>query len=419
MSPKPTCEVIEAPAAPSAGEVRVATPERSRKRGPSPRGAGLSAKVVIRQYGAALSLVSLALLFTLSLRHLFPYPFFFLFFPAVMGAAWFGGPAPGLFAVLLSTMAVDYFLVPPFYSFAINATDIAYFAAFVVCSLAASWVSSLKKRREALLEEAREMLTQRVAESNAELAKSHDELETNERHFRFLTEVIPQQFLGVARDNSDEPYTAPSLQDVLAHVVDFAASVVKCDSCFVYVLEKDELVLRASRSLHPEAVNRLKLKIGEGVTGWVAEHRQPVALAENACQDPRFQLFNELPEGRFEAFLSVPVLSRGQLVAVINLQDRAPHHYTEREIKLLSTIGFLVGAEIKTARLETENSRLSEKLESRKLVERAKGIIQRELKVTEEGAYLTLQQESRQRGKSMKEIAEAILLNDEIRRAKL
>ena len=101
-----------------------------------------------------------------------------------------------------------------------------------------------------------------------------------------------------------------------------------------------------------------------------------------------------------------------------NLQGRAPHCYSEREIRLLSTIGVLVGAEIKTARLETENSRLSEKLESRKLVERAKGIIQRELKVTEEGAYLTLQQESRQRGKSMKEIAEAILLNDEIRRAR-
>ena len=208
------------------------------------------------------------------------------------------------------------------------------------------------------------------------------------------------------------------LQEVLAHVVDFAASVVKCDSCFVYVLEKDELVLRASKNPRPEAVDRHNLKVGEGVTGWVAAHCQLVTLEKSASEDPRFQLLNELPEGRFEAFLSVPVLSRGKLVAVINLQDRAPRRYSEREIKLLSTIGFLVGAEIKMARLETENSRLSEKLESRKLVERAKGIIQRELKVSEEGAYLTLQQESRHRGKSMKEIAEAILLNDEIRRAR-
>jgi uroporphyrinogen-III synthase len=180
-------------------------------------------------------------------------------------------------------------------------------------------------------------------------------------------------------------------------------------------LENDELVLRASKNPHPEAVGRLKLKMGEGITGWVAEHRQPVSLAENAYADRRFQLFNELPEDHFQAFLSVPVLSRGRLVAVINMQNRPPYRYSEREIRLLSMIGFLAGAEIELARLEVENSHLSKKLESRKLIERAKGVIQRELKINEEEAYLTLQKESRQRGKSMKAIAEAILLHDEIK----
>jgi uroporphyrinogen-III synthase len=74
-----------------------------------------------------------------------------------------------------------------------------------------------------------------------------------------------------------------------------------------------------------------------------------------------------------------------------------------------------VGAEVEMARLESENSRLSDKLETRKLVERAKGVLQRELGIKEEDAYLTLQRESRQRRKSMKEIAEAILLHDEIK----
>lgn len=372
--------------------------------------------LVIRQYGIAFSLVSLALLFTLLLRPLFPHPFFFLFFPAVMATAWFGGPAPGLFAILLSTIAVDYFLVPPFYSFAMNATDVTYFVAFILCSLAASWVSSVRKTRETVLEEARDQLEGHVAARTAELARSHDELEENERHFRFLTEVIPHQLLGGA--NAYDAGAAPSLQDVLAQIVEFATSVVKCDSCFIYVLENDELVLRASKNPHPEAVDRLKLKLGEGITGWVAEHREPVSLEENASEDSRFQLFNELPEDRFEAFLSVPVLSRGHLVAVINLQNRAPYRYSDREIRLLSTIGFLVGAEIKMARLKSENSQLSKKLESRKIVERAKGIMQRELNVSEEEAYLTLQRESRQRGKSMKDIAEAILLHEEIRRSK-
>ncbi len=208
---------------------------------------------------------------------------------------------------------------------------------------------------------------------------------------------------------------AEPLHDVLADVVEFVTSVVKCDSCFIYVLEGDELVLRASKNPHPETVDRLKLKLGQGITGWVAEHRQPVAVPENASTDSRFQFFNELPEDRFAAFLSVPVLSRGRLVGVVNLQNRAPHPYSQREIRLVSTIGFLVGAEIEMARLESENLQLSEQLETRKLVERAKAILQRDLKITEPEAYKILQRQSQQRRKSMKEIAEAIVLTDAVK----
>jgi signal transduction histidine kinase len=150
---------------------------------------------------------------------------------------------------------------------------------------------------------------------------------------------------------------APPLHEVLREVARFAATVVKCDSCFVYVLEKDELVLRASKNPHPEIIDRLKLKVGEGITGWVAEHREPVAVALNAMKDPRFKLFNDLPEDHFEAFLSVPLVSRGRLVGVINLQSRKPHHYSKREIGMISTVGTLVGAEIEMARLQDEERR--------------------------------------------------------------
>ena len=127
-------------------------------------------------------------------------------------------------------------------------------------------------------------------------------------------------------------------------------------------------------------------------------------------------MFNQLPEDRYEAFLSVPVLSRGRLVGVINVQHRQPHEHAIREIQLVSTIGFLVGAEIEMARLETINSQLCERLETRKIVDRAKGILQRDLGVGEEAAYLTIQRQSRQRRKTKKDIAEAILLADELRR---
>jgi signal transduction protein with GAF and PtsI domain len=209
---------------------------------------------------------------------------------------------------------------------------------------------------------------------------------------------------------------ADPLDEVLRQVVTLVAGVVKCDSCFVYALEGDTLVLRASLNPHPEVVGRLRLRIGEGITGWVAEHMQPVAVAENAFQDPRFQRFNELPEDRYEAFLSVPVLCRGRLVGVINVQHRARHVHSARDIRLISTLGFLVGAEIELARLESESDRLSEKLEFRKTLDRAKGILQRELGVSEEEAYLTLQRQSRQRRKPMKEVAEAIVLTEEVKR---
>ncbi len=209
--------------------------------------------------------------------------------------------------------------------------------------------------------------------------------------------------------------TADGFHDVLTRVVEFAAALVKCDSCLIYVLEGDELVLRASKNLHPDVVDRLKLRVGQGITGWVAEHREPVAIPEDAAHDPRFQFFHELPEDSYEAFLSVPVMCRGRVVGVINLQHRHPHVYRRREIRMISTVGFLVGAELELARLEEANSSLAEQLQTRKIVERAKGILQRDLGLNEEQAYLALQRQSRQKRRPMKEIAEAIVLSDDVR----
>jgi signal transduction protein with GAF and PtsI domain len=217
----------------------------------------------------------------------------------------------------------------------------------------------------------------------------------------------PHAFLhGIAgRTTSAVPF-----HQVLAQVVEFVTSVVACDSCFVYVLEGDELVLRASKNPHPEVVDRVKLKVGRGITGWVAEHRQPVAIPSNAASDARFQFFNELPEDRFEAFLSVPLLSRGRIVGVVNLQNRTPHVYSEREVTMISTVGFLVGAEIEMACLEKEKSQLADRLELRKILDRAKGILQKEMGISEPEAYEVLQRQSQQRRKPMKDIAEAVIL---------
>jgi signal transduction protein with GAF and PtsI domain len=208
---------------------------------------------------------------------------------------------------------------------------------------------------------------------------------------------------------------ADGFREVLDRVVEFAAVLVKCDSCLLYVLEGEYLVLRASKNAHPDIVGRLKLRVGEGITGWVAEHHEPVAISERAAHDPRFQFFHELPEDSYEAFLSVPLMCRGRVVGAMNLQHRGPHVHKRKEIRLISAIGFLVGAEIELARMEEVNSHLTDQLQTRKVVERAKGILQRELGLSEEQAYLALQKQSRQKRKAMKEIAEAIILSEEVR----
>jgi uroporphyrinogen-III synthase len=208
---------------------------------------------------------------------------------------------------------------------------------------------------------------------------------------------------------------ADSFHVVLSRIVEIVTTVVPCDSCFIYVLDQDRLVLRASKNPHADIVDQLGIQLGEGITGWVAEHREPVAIASNASNDPRFVIFKNLPEDHFEAILCTPIISASKVVGVINLQHRLSYQHTASEVRLISMLGFLVGAEIERARLETENTQLAGRLETRKVVDRAKGILQRDLEITEDEAYRTMQRESRQRRKSMREIAEAILLGDDLK----
>src|SRR5262245_37716955 len=122
-------------------------------------------------------------------------------------------------------------------------------------------------------------------------------------------DVPPKSDIDLLHEIGSRLAAADPFHAVLSRVVDFVSTIVQCDSCFVYVLEDDDLVLRASKTPHPDVVDRLKLRVGQGITGWVAEHREPVAVGTRAFEDPRFQTFNELPEDKYEAFLSVAVLS--------------------------------------------------------------------------------------------------------------
>lgn len=216
-----------------------------------------------------------------------------------------------------------------------------------------------------------------------------------------------------------------SLDEMLGEIVGLTAQVTECDACLVYLIEREtnEIVLRASQVPHQSDLGNIRLRAGEGVTGWVVEHHSVVALPENAAADRRFKRFHALVEDTYEAFLSVPLVSGGDVIGVINVHHREPHYHSADEISLLTFIGEQMGGAITKSYLAEENVRLLEEtaemrrqLETRKIVERAKGILQHRHNLTEEEAYLRLRNESRRLRRPMRELSEAIILAEDLSR---
>lgn len=216
-----------------------------------------------------------------------------------------------------------------------------------------------------------------------------------------------------------------SLDEMLGEIVGLTVQVTECDACLVYLIEREtnEIVLRASQVPHQSDLGNIRLQAGEGVTGWVVEHHSVVALPENASADRRFKRFQALVEDTYEAFLSVPLVSGGEVIGVINVHHRDPHYHSADEISLLTFVGEQMGGAITKSYLAEENIRLMEEtaemrrqLETRKIVERAKGILQQRHNLSEEEAYLRLRNESRRLRRPMRELAEAIILAEDLSR---
>jgi len=133
------------------------------------------------------------------------------------------------------------------------------------------------------------------------------------------------------------------LAEAFHGVVELVVEFMECDSCLLYLFEGDELVLCASNNPRPDTIGKVRLKLGEGLTGWVARERRLLSISREAYTDSRFKLFTDLPEDTFEAFLSAPVIVRNRVAGVINVQHRQPHFHTGGEMELLTTVGEQVG----------------------------------------------------------------------------
>ena len=142
-----------------------------------------------------------------------------------------------------------------------------------------------------------------------------------------------------------------SLQEVLQGVVGLVVEFMECDSCLMYLIDDGELVLCATDTPHPSTIGKVRLKMNEGLTGWVARERRMVSIPREAYKDARFKYFGELREDTYEAFLSAPVIARNKVVGVINVQHRAPHQHTGDEMEVLTTLGEQVGCALELARI--------------------------------------------------------------------
>lgn len=160
-----------------------------------------------------------------------------------------------------------------------------------------------------------------------------------------------EQQLGVYQRISRLMVRDLSLSATLQAVVRLVTEFTNCDSCLLYLIQEEQLVLCSSSNPHPLEIGKVRLRMDEGLTGWVAKERKMLAISLEAYKDPRFKVFSDLPEDSFEAFLSVPVIARNRVIGVINIQHRMPHRHTGAEMELITTVGEQVGCLIVLARL--------------------------------------------------------------------
>jgi uroporphyrinogen-III synthase len=164
------------------------------------------------------------------------------------------------------------------------------------------------------------------------LERAEQQLRLFQRVSRFLVKDIP-------------------LQDVLRGIVTLIGEYMQCDSCLIYLLDENELVLCAANNPSPFTIGKIRLRLDEGLTGWVSRERRLLAIPREAYNDSRFKRFSDLPEDNFEAFLSAPIIARNRVVGVINVQHRAPHQHPGCEMEALGTVAEQIGCALVLARM--------------------------------------------------------------------
>jgi len=207
------------------------------------------------------------------------------------------------------------------------------------------------------------------------------------------------------------------LEEILKLIVTVTAEIMDSKICSLMLVDEKsgELVLKATQSMSDIYNKKPHLKIGEGIAGKVALTNKPIAVYE-LSKEPEYKSIVIAEKEGLKSLLSVPLAVKGKVVGVLNNYTSYAHKFTKDEVNILTTVANQAAIVIENAELMVKTRIVQEELEARKTIERAKGILMRQQGLSEEDAFRKIQRQSMDMRKSMRDIAEAIILIESMKK---
>ncbi len=207
------------------------------------------------------------------------------------------------------------------------------------------------------------------------------------------------------------------LEDILKLIVTVTAQVMRSKICSLSLLDeaKSELSVRATQSVSEEYNRKPNLKLGEGIVGIVAKENRPISTLD-VRKDPRYVNTKIAKKEGLCSLLCIPLNVKGRVIGALSCYTTSPHRFSKSEMEVLTTVANQAAVAIENTELMVKSRVIQEELEARKLIERAKGILMKDQGLSEDEAFRKIQKYSMDSRKSMREIAEAIILTREVSR---
>lgn len=206
------------------------------------------------------------------------------------------------------------------------------------------------------------------------------------------------------------------IEDILKLIVLVTAKVTGLEICSLWLIEesknKKQIRLKATQAIGHDYVKDRTLNTDEGVVGYVVTTKQPLVI-QDVLKEPRFKEKSMAKKLGLVSMLGIPMMVRDEeVVGVLNCFTAEHRDFTETEVNLITTVANQAALAIYNTKLMVDAKVIQEELETRKLVERAKEVLMRRRKMNVDDAFRWIQKRSMDSRKSMREVAEAILLSE-------